>query len=118
MIKNIKIWIGENNDQYSRKVQKYLFSQGVKWARSWGTGDKDVNWCDISLLFIGEEGTLMYGNNDERVFRTLNKYTEMKLVETITYSLEEVNRREKITIGGNTYYIDELEVALKNIKPI
>lgn len=29
MYKNIKIWIGENNEEYSRLVQEYLFSKGV-----------------------------------------------------------------------------------------
>ena len=28
------------------------------------------------------------------------------------------HKRERITIGGNQYYKDELEVALKNINPI
>ncbi len=116
MYKNIKIWIGENNEEYSRLVQEYLFSKGATW--NGGTKGTDVNRVKCPALFVNDDGNLMYGNYDKSVFDSLSPYEEVKLVETVSYSLEEVIVREKISIGGNEYYIDELEVALKNIKPI
>jgi hypothetical protein len=116
MIKNVKFWIGENNEEYSRKVQEYLFSQGVTWNDL--TNGTVPLWCKYFALFVGNDGNLMYGNYDKSVFDSLSSYEEMKLIETVTFTLEEVIVREKICIGGKDYYIDELEVALKNIKPI
>jgi hypothetical protein len=117
MIKNVKIWIGENNEEYSRKVQEYLFSQGAKWNTE---KDTIVRFTEKTSLFAGRSGeiTMLYGNYDKSVFDSLSSFKEMKLIETVSYSLEEVIVREKICIGEKNYYIDELEVALKNIKPI
>jgi hypothetical protein len=116
MIKNVKIWIGKNNEEYSRLVQEYLFSKGVTWNDL--TNGTVPIWCKCLPLFVGNDGNLMYGNYDKSVFDSLSSYEEVKLVETVTYSLEEVIVREKIYIGDKEYYKDELEVALKNIKPI
>ena len=61
---------------------------------------------------------MSHGNYNKAGFDYEDQYTEMKLIETVSYSLEGVKQREKICIGEKSYYIDELEVALKNIKPI
>ena len=120
MIKNIKFWIGENNDQYSRKVQEYLYSQGVKWnGLIWNGGVYEpVHFTNKASLFIDGDGDLFYVNYNKARFDCEDKFIEMKLIETVTYSLEEVNRKEKICIGEKSYYIDELTKALENIKHI
>ena len=119
MINNIKIWIGKNNPEFSEKVQKYLFSQDVRWYGYRGTSGKNVDFVEEPALFVRGNGFLAYGSNyDKRRFDGLKEYKEMKLIETVSYSLEEVKQREKICIGEKNYYLDELEVALKNIKPI
>jgi hypothetical protein len=115
MIKNIKIWIGKDNPLLSYTVQRHLFTQGVRWN---GLDGIDVNWGKCPNLFVGENGNLLYGNYDKKVFETLTQYTEMKLIETSNFTLEAVIIREKICIGGKEYYIDELTKALENIKPI
>ena len=114
MIKDVKIWIGEN-PIYSKKVQEYLFTQGFRWNGV--CNDKGVNFIYKSTIVANNRGILFYGIYTKSAFDSLT-YTEMKLIETVSYSLEEVKQREKICIGGKEYYKDELEVALKNIKPI
>ena len=111
MIENVKIWIGENNEEYSRKVQEYLFSQGIGWV----VGDNVVRNTERLNIFIDSHQKFISGDFDETGFKKTSR-KEMKLIETVSYSLEEV--REKICIGEKSYYLDELEVALKNIKPI
>jgi hypothetical protein len=113
MIKNIKIWIGEKNGEYSRKVQEYLFSQGVLWQDS---KDTVVRYTHTTHMVVDNQQRLACGTVSATEFKSINFCKEMKLIETVSYTLEEV--REKICIGGKEYYIDELEVALKNIKPI
>ena len=117
MIKNIKIWIGKDNPLLSYTVQRHLFTQGVRWNELGRYGD-GVNWGKCPALFVGNEGNLMYGNYDKKVFESLTQYTEMELIETSTFTLEEVIVRETIKIGDRTYYKDELTKALENIKPI
>lgn len=114
MIKDVKIWIGEN-PIYSKKVQEYLFTQGFRWNGV--CNDKGVNFIYKSTIVANNRGILFYGIYTKSAFDSLT-YTEMKLIETVSYSLEEVKQREKICIGEKNYYLDELEVALKNIKPI
>jgi hypothetical protein len=113
MIANIKIWIGKNNEEYSRLVQEQLFSYGL----TWNSGDRTFLNTDMPVLCVG------FGTNQRISCNGLSRegfeiltQKEMKLVSV--YSLEEVKDREKITIGDKSYYLDELEVALKNIKPI
>ena len=113
MIKNVKIWIGKDNEDYSEKVQKYLFSQGNSWYEK----DYTFQFTEKSSLFINGDGNLSFANYNKARFDE-DEFTEMKLVETVSYSLEEVKVRDKVCIGQNTYYKDELEVALKNVKPI
>ena len=113
MIKNIKIWIGKDNPTYSKKVQEYLFSQGVLWIHN---GDKVVRHTNTNYIVVGEMHRLWCGGNRGATPFEMVDCKEMKLIETVTYTLEAV--REKICIGEKSYYIDELEVALKNIKPI
>ena len=114
MIKNVKIWIGEKNGEYSRKVQEYLFSQGVLWQDS---KDTVVRYTDSSHVAVDNQQRLTSGRSSATAFKeSLNK--EMKLIETVTYSLEEVKQREKICIGEKSYYLDELTKALENIKPL
>ena len=115
MYKNIKIWIGKNNEEYSRLVQKQLFSYGL----TWNSGDRTFLNTDMPVLLVGlgiNQKISCNGLSREGFERLPDK--EMKLVETVIYTLEEVNQREKISLSGNEYYKDELEVALKNIKPI
>ena len=112
MIENVKIWIGENNDHYSRLVQEQLFRYGL----TWNTGHREVRHTNMSVLLVGLGSNKINCNGISRAtFETL-PHKDLKLVDTSFYSLEAV--REKICIGGKDYYIDELEVALENINPV
>jgi hypothetical protein len=113
MIENVKIWIGEKNGEYSRKVQEYLFSQGIEWV----AGSNVVHNTERLNIFVDSRQKFISGNYNATEFKNSSR-KEMKLIENVTYTLEEVKQREKICIGDKSYYIDELEVALKNIKPI
>jgi hypothetical protein len=102
MYRNIKIRVGKD----FKAIKKHLNSLGAYWV-----GDYEGRFLYVDLY-----GAVFLGN-DDIIFKESVKQ-EMKLIETVTYSLEEVKQREKICIGEKSYYIDELEVALKNIKPI
>ena len=101
MYRNLKIRVGKDG----KALRKHLVSLG----HSWGVDDG-------RYIFISDSGTIVHGY-DDIVFKE-SKKLQAKLVETVSYSLEEVKQREKICIGGKEYYLDELTKALENIKPI
>ena len=105
MYKNIKIKV-EKTSAYEEAIKKHLVDMGHKGWTGWSG----------KFIFIRDNGYIEHGYSDIDFNESLKK--EMKLIETVSYHLEEVIVREKICIGGKDYYTDELEVALKNIKPI
>jgi len=114
MYHDIKIEI-ENN---GKAIQEYLFSEGNAWNSY--TSIREIN--HRKFLYVGSLGLLFLNGTDGTDLPDTCEYQKnmpiMKLIETVSYHLEEVIVREKICIGGQDYYTDELEVALKNIKPI
>ena len=103
MYRNIKIKV-EKTSAYEEAIKKHLVDMGHKGWTGWSG----------KFIFIRDNGYIEHGYSDIVFNESLKK--EMKLVETVSYRLEAV--REKICIGEKSYYLDELEVALKNIKPI
>jgi hypothetical protein len=112
MYKNIAIKINKE-DCLSNDLQRLLFAWGNKWQCGIGAVVQNV-FCDY--IFIGPDGLMAQGNEVDY----LNHKYPIYHVETRTQIIivESPIRREKISIGGNEYYTDELEIALKNIKPI
>jgi hypothetical protein len=96
--------------EHSEKVQKHLFSLGYTW-HGWST----VIFVDKRFLTFDSEIKIIYYN--ESFFNDLPNQ-EVELIETVSYELKEVPKKEVVTIGEKSYYKDELEVALKNINPI
>jgi hypothetical protein len=112
MYKNIAIKINKE-DCLSRDLQERLFFFGNKWQYGIGAVVQNV-FCDY--IFIGPDGLMSQGTEVDYL---RHKYPIFH-VETRTQIVivESPIRREKISLGGKEYYKDELEVALKNIKPI
>ncbi len=110
MYKNIRILMTTDNRV---ELQKYLFSQGNYWIDEDGSMNTLKFGIDV-YIEIDNYGVMTYRQLHE--INVIKPTTVMNFIKTISYSLEEV--REKISIGGKEYYKDDLEVALKNIKPI
>ena len=105
-------------DQYN-KIQDALFSMGYTWA----SGDT----CRLYESYYTGEGALALKIEDKSFLRTTHfgnttwdnlPFIDVELKPVVKYSLVPVKVRETVAIGKKTYYLDELEVALKNIKPI
>jgi hypothetical protein len=101
---NYKIRI--KSPEHSEKVQKHLFSLGYRWDGC----DQLIKNTDKPFLVF--QGKYLYW------FDTDTDFPELELIETVSYELKEVPKKEVVTIGEKSYYKDELEVALKNINPI
>jgi hypothetical protein len=93
------------------EFQKYLSSMGFRTPN--GNNPLSLNY--YKPFFMSRNKIIDTVSGGETHYNKLD-FPEYQFVKTVVYSLEEV--REKITIGEKTYYKDELEVALKNIKPI
>ena len=101
-----------NHDaELSAKVQRYLFSQGYTWRM----GQKHVMYGNKVGLITINDNNQTFGFTEGLVS---DIYEEVELTEEVSYVLEPVKVRETIAIGDKNYYLDELEVALENIKPI
>ena len=105
--------------EHSEKVQKHLFSLGYVWG-DWkgkiGMDVREVRHTEKPILEILEDRKVIF-------WTYLYDYSrdhphELELIETVSYELKEVPKKEVVTIGEKSYYKDELEVALKNINPI
>ena len=97
-----------SNAEEFEQAQKYLFSQGIGWIHSGYVLQSWVyEYCHGE--FTVENGVIINVGT--------SKYPEKQL--TVTYSFEPVKVRETIAIVGKiSYYLDELKVALENIKHI
>jgi len=109
---NYKIRI--KSPEHSEKVQKHLSSLGYTWY-GWSTDLTAVIFVDKRFLTFDSEIKRIYYNKS--FFNDLPN-REVELIETVSYELKEVPKKEVVTIGEKSYYKDELEVALKNINPI
>jgi hypothetical protein len=111
---NYKIRI--KSPEHSEKVQKHLSSLGYTWY-GWSTDLNAVIFVGKRFLTFDSEIKRIYYTNSESLFNNLPN-REVELIETVSYELKEVPKKEVVTIGEKSYYKDELEVALKNINPI
>ncbi len=93
------------------EFQKYLSSMGFRTPN----GNNPLSLKYYKPFFIGRNKIIDTVSGGETHYNKVD-FPEYQFVKTIVYSFAEV--REKITIGEKTYYKDELEFALKNIKPI
>ena len=101
-----------NNAKEFEEAQKYLFSQGVRWIHS---GDVLQHWDGVYTrgIFIVDDDVII-----NALFQEYEKKDLPLKKLTVKYSFEPVFVRETVVIGDKKYYLDELEVALTNIKPI
>ena len=111
-MKNIKIY--SKNFEHSRKIQEKLFEMGYSWTFDLG---KEVSFEVRPFIYANGEGHITYGT-DYKQFLSNTNFCEVELIETVSYEFKEIPKKEVVKIGENSYYVDELEVALKNIKPI
>jgi hypothetical protein len=108
---NYKIRI--KSPEHSKMVQEHLFSLGYRWA----DGVTSVMYTEVSfLIFKSSAKRIFYFPSYN--YEKLSDWQEVELIETVSYELKEVPKKEVVTIGEKSYYKDELEVALKNINPI
>ena len=112
MKESIKFWVGYENEEYSRKVQEYLFTQGVKWRDS---KDTVVRYTECSYIFANMKKELTCGSLKALEFKN-SPFKEVKLVETVSYSLEEV--KETVSIRGVEYNVDDVLKALEDAKEV
>ena len=123
----MKIWIEDAEEFY--KVQDALFANGYHWygfdARKRKYDEFQIDIDKATCVVTFSDGDICRCSlkrkafdEDYRVEYTIEKV--VKKVVTISYKFNEVVPvvRETIEIGEKTYYLDELEVALENIKPI
>jgi hypothetical protein len=100
--------------EHLEKVQNYLFSNGYRWG-----GRYESAPYELKKGFKGD--ICIFPEVRQFFFWDLVKpfyFTEVELIEKVSYELKEIPKREVVTIGEKSYYKDELEVALKNINPI
>jgi len=93
------------------EFQKYLSSMGFRTPN----GNNPLSLKYYKPFFVGRNKIIDTVSGGETHYNKVD-FPEYQFVKTVVYSFAEV--REKICIGGKEYYKDELEVALKNIKPI
>jgi len=110
---NMKYKIRIKSPEHSEKVQDYLFSLGYTWAE----GITAVMYTDAKFIVFDITSKIIYFVPFYRIEK-IAEYQEVELIETVSYELKEILKREVVTIGEKSYYKDELEVALKNINPI
>ena len=119
-----KIWIEDAKAFY--KVQDTLIANGYSW---WMFDTKKIKYDDfrsfyginVTCVFTCPDGDICRSSFDRKEFNEdcRKEYTTERVL-TISYNFKEVVPvvREKVAIGDKEYYLDELEVALTNIKPI
>ena len=108
-MENIKIRV--KSPEHSKKIQEHLFSLGYRWNIG---GDFRIMYRDF--LFAYNDSLI--GFSDDELFFNNNSFPEFELVETVSYEFKEIPKREVVKIGKKSYFLDELEIALKNINPI
>lgn len=109
-MKNFKIRV--KSPEHSKLIQEKLFEMDYKWGQG-----KIVSYTDKPFLYVQQNGRhLTYGVMENEFICNSDDYTELELVEKISYDLKEIKKIVKV--GNLSYYEDELANALKNIKPI
>ena len=113
--KSFKIRV--NSPEHSEKIQKHLLNLGYEWSI---TKSKNISEENKSspFLFAYSDGSVTSAHNLSQNYFKSHKNIEVELVETVSYEFKEIKKREVLKIGNNSYYMDELEIALKNINPI
>ena len=100
--------------EHSKKIQEHLFSLGYGWRMN--PRIRIIRFTDAAFILAFEDKQL-YRSNNELYFNE-HRLPEVELVEKISYEFKEIPKREVVKIGEKFYFLDELEIALKNINPI
>lgn len=112
-----KFKIRVKNSEHSEKIQNKLFELGYKW----NSGGKTIQHTDKPFLYVNDydENGITFSTAliGECYFDSMN-LSEVELIEKIEYEFKEIPKKNVVKIGENSYYEDELNEALKNIKPI
>lgn len=115
-------FIRVNSPEESAAVQEWLFEQGVCWE---GLGPV-VSYTHCSYLtnsgLDGEIGCwLLFGAHPSFVGGVGDKRKEIKVNFKPALSVDSVeypDLREKVEIGGEMYYKDDVEKALQLLQPV
>lgn len=97
---------GSVDEEKSRAFQEMCFAQGINWA-DWGK-DK-VQLTDSKFLFADKVG--LGFSNEFTCFNTYHKYKQIDIIPHTTWEVVPVQpekSRKTITVGGKTFYEDEL----------
>ena len=127
--------------EHSEKIQKYLFSLGYYWCVPKLGNQKQIILTEKKfLVYYPENLTIYYSDNgNKQLYRSngelyfdehrlpevelVEKFSyewietnnKIRIVETVSYEFKEIPKREVVKIGEKSYFLDELEIALKNI---
>ena len=111
------------NAEDFKGVQEYLFSEGYEWYYAKKEIQEWIYGYSNGLFNVTSGGYIQCMDArdihcmDAAYFERM-PCPEYELMKSISYSLEPVKVRKTVVIGDKVYYLDELEVAIKNIKPI
>lgn len=95
----------------SRLLQEAVCKAGGEWGFGYG---KQVLYTKSPYLYVDSDGGLMHGTGLE-TFK-LDPLPE-GFLEVVTI-VKLVEPKETVKLGGKTYYKEDLEKALENIKPL
>lgn len=102
-------YIRIKDEQHSKEVQEKLFKMGYEWS----VRGKEVSYTHGTVLVLDETSFIRYGKGD---WYLLEGDVEVTVVETIFYEFKEVE--SVIELNGKKYRKQDLEEALKNLKPL
>jgi hypothetical protein len=95
----------------AEKIQNLMFSMGYSWKDG-----QILKYLGAGYYFGYARGGITY-TSFEQSFDEFDG-EELKLTESTIYTLEALVVREKIKIGQHTYYKDEFEKAVANLKTV
>lgn len=116
-------YIRVNSPEESAAVQEWLFEQGICWKDIGPVVyNPDAKYLTNSYPSGVTEGWLFYGAYPPSLVGSVeDKRKEIKVDFKTTLSVSNVEYpalREKIEIGGEMYYKDDVEKALQLLQPV